>query len=96
MWMAGGGFRPGALIGQTDDYGYNITEQPVHIHDLRTDTYPWADLFARLRTCTAPGFTGWTLLEEGKVPADVVAAMRENSDLWGRLAKARPVDPPSR
>lgn len=34
MWMAGGGFRPGALIGQTDDYGYNITEQPVHIHDL--------------------------------------------------------------
>jgi arylsulfatase A-like enzyme len=22
------------LIGQTDDYGYNITEQPVHIHDL--------------------------------------------------------------
>jgi len=68
----------------------------VHIHDLRTDTYPWADLFARLRTCTAPGFTGWTLLEEGKVPADVVAAMRENSDLWGRLAKARPVDPPSR
>lgn len=34
MWMAGGGFRPGALIGQTDDYGYNVTEQPVHIHDL--------------------------------------------------------------
>jgi hypothetical protein len=34
MWMAGGGFRPGALIGQTDDYGYNITEEPIHIHDF--------------------------------------------------------------
>jgi len=35
MWMAGGGFKPGANVGQTDDYGYNIVEQPVHIHDLQ-------------------------------------------------------------
>lgn len=34
MWMAGGGMRPGALIGETDDYGYNIVNEPVHIHDL--------------------------------------------------------------
>jgi hypothetical protein len=34
MWMAGGGMRSGAVIGQTDDYGYNIVQDPVHIHDL--------------------------------------------------------------
>ena len=34
MWMAGGGTRPGALIGETDDYGYNIVSDPIHIHDL--------------------------------------------------------------
>lgn len=34
IWMAGGGIRPGIVYGQTDDYGYNITENPVHVHDL--------------------------------------------------------------
>lgn len=34
MWLAGGGFRPGAVLGATDDYGYNIVEDPVHVHDL--------------------------------------------------------------
>lgn len=34
MWLAGGGFRPGAVLGATDDYGYNIVEDPIHIHDL--------------------------------------------------------------
>jgi hypothetical protein len=35
MWMAGGGIRPGMSYGQTDDYCYNITENPVHVHDLQ-------------------------------------------------------------
>ena len=35
MWMAGGGFQPGAVVGQTDDYGYNIVEDPIHIHDFQ-------------------------------------------------------------
>ena len=34
IWMAGGGVKPGITYGATDDFGYNITEQPVHIHDL--------------------------------------------------------------
>lgn len=34
MWMAGGGARPGTTYGRTDDLGYNITENPVHAHDL--------------------------------------------------------------
>jgi hypothetical protein len=33
VWMAGGGIKPGTTYGQTDDYCYNIVENPVHIHD---------------------------------------------------------------
>ena len=35
MWMAGGGIKPGLTLGETDDYGYNITADPVHVHDLQ-------------------------------------------------------------
>ncbi|MBE7543921.1 MAG: DUF1501 domain-containing protein [Bryobacteraceae bacterium] len=35
IWMAGGGVRAGHSIGETDDYGYNITADPVHVHDLQ-------------------------------------------------------------
>jgi hypothetical protein len=35
MWMAGGGVKPGITFGATDDYGYNITQDPVHAHDLQ-------------------------------------------------------------
>ena len=35
MWMAGGGVKPGMVYGATDDYGYNIAENPVHVHDLQ-------------------------------------------------------------
>jgi hypothetical protein len=34
MWMAGGGTRPGFTYGETDDYGYNVVKEPVHVHDL--------------------------------------------------------------
>ena len=34
IWMAGGGIKPGMTYGETDDYGYNIVENPVHINDL--------------------------------------------------------------
>lgn len=33
-WMAGGGTRPGVIYGETDDFSYNVTKDPVHIHDL--------------------------------------------------------------
>jgi hypothetical protein len=35
MWLAGGGFKKGTLYGKTDDIGYNVTQQPVHVHDLQ-------------------------------------------------------------
>ncbi len=33
VWMAGGGVRPG-VYGETDDFGYNIAKDPVHVHDF--------------------------------------------------------------
>jgi hypothetical protein len=35
MWLAGGGIRPGLTFGTTDELGYNVTENPVHVHDLQ-------------------------------------------------------------
>jgi hypothetical protein len=35
MWLAGGGMKPGITYGETDDYSYNITKDPVHVHDLQ-------------------------------------------------------------
>ncbi|MCA8988648.1 MAG: DUF1501 domain-containing protein [Planctomycetaceae bacterium] len=34
MWMAGGGIRGGQTYGQTDDFSYNIVENPMHVHDF--------------------------------------------------------------
>jgi hypothetical protein len=34
IWMAGGGIKPGITHGATDDYSYNVTEDPVSVHDL--------------------------------------------------------------
>jgi hypothetical protein len=35
MWMAGGGMKPGTVLGETDDFSYNITKDPVHVHDIQ-------------------------------------------------------------
>ena len=35
LWMAGGGVRAGYTHGATDDFGYNIVENPVHVHDFQ-------------------------------------------------------------
>ena len=33
-WLAGGGVKPGITYGATDEYGINIAENPVHVHDF--------------------------------------------------------------
>jgi len=35
IWMAGGGIKAGSTYGQTDEYGYNIVSDKVHVHDLQ-------------------------------------------------------------
>jgi hypothetical protein len=34
MWLAGGGAKPGLTLGETDEFGFNATKDPVHVHDL--------------------------------------------------------------
>jgi len=34
IWMAGGGVKPGISYGETDEFGYNIVKNPVHVHDF--------------------------------------------------------------
>jgi len=35
IWMAGGGIKPGMVYGETDELGYNIIKNPVHVHDFQ-------------------------------------------------------------
>ncbi len=35
MWLAGGGVKPGYIHGSTDEIGYNVVENAVHVHDLQ-------------------------------------------------------------
>jgi sugar phosphate isomerase/epimerase len=77
--------NPTDLTGKGLAHNFDLVSEKieiVHIHDLRSDAYPWSDLFERLRGIR---FDGWTLLEEGNVPGDVLAAMRENRRLWSQL-----------
>jgi hypothetical protein len=34
IWMAGGGVRPGTVYGETDEFGYNVVQDGVHVHDF--------------------------------------------------------------
>ncbi len=34
MWLAGGGIKAGHVHGRSDDFGFNVAEDPVHVHDL--------------------------------------------------------------
>ena len=33
-WLAGGGVKGGLTYGETDEFGYNVVRDPVHVHDL--------------------------------------------------------------
>ncbi|MCA9039201.1 MAG: DUF1501 domain-containing protein [Planctomycetaceae bacterium] len=34
LWVAGGGFKPGCLYGKTDELGFNVIDEKIHVHDL--------------------------------------------------------------
>jgi uncharacterized protein (DUF1501 family) len=34
MWLAGGGIKPGISLGETDEFGFHVTKDKVHVHDL--------------------------------------------------------------
>ncbi len=74
IWLAGGGFRPGIVYGETDDFSYNIVENPVAVRDLHATmlhqlgidherlTYPFQGLDQRL-----------TGVEPARVIGDILA-----------------------
>jgi Protein of unknown function (DUF1501) len=35
MWFAGAGVKPGTVYGSTDEFGYNVADDPVHVHDIQ-------------------------------------------------------------
>ncbi|MGE3316947.1 MAG: DUF1501 domain-containing protein, partial [Planctomycetaceae bacterium] len=35
IWMAGGGVKPGMTLGASDELGFHVVEDPVHVHDLQ-------------------------------------------------------------
>lgn len=80
--------NPTDLNGEGLEHNYNLLKDrmgTVHIHDLRNDAYPWKQLFPLLKNTTTESFTGWALLEDGKVPDDIVAAMHQNQTPWKEL-----------
>src|SRR5436190_15562545 len=34
MWLAGGGIKPGVTMGETDEFGFHVTKDEIHVHDL--------------------------------------------------------------
>jgi hypothetical protein len=34
MWLAGGGSKAGVTVGETDEFGFNVVRDRVHVHDL--------------------------------------------------------------
>lgn len=80
--------NPEDLAGKGLEHNFNLVKTrigTIHIHDLRNDNYPWQQLFALLKQAR---FTGWTLLEDGRVPPDIVAAMKQNRSIWEKLSGA--------
>ncbi|MEO6808764.1 MAG: DUF1501 domain-containing protein, partial [Isosphaeraceae bacterium] len=65
-WMAGGGIKPGIVHGETDEFGYNIVSDPVHIHEMNATilhclgidhmrlSYPFQGLDVRLTGVERP------------------------------------------
>lgn len=81
--------NPTDLKGEGLTHNYNLLKDrmgTIHIHDLTNDAYPWAELFPLLNQTNTDSFTGWTLLEDGKVPSDIIAAMHSNRKRWEELA----------
>ena len=82
IWMAGGGVKGGVVHGTTDEFSYNITEDPVHIRDLNATvldlmgidherlTYPFQGLDQRL-----------TGVQESRVVTEVLAFAHLSSRL---------------
>ena len=72
MWLAGGGIKPGIVHGQTDEFSYNITEDPVHIHEMNATILQCLGIDHRRLTYE---FQGLDMRLTGVEEVDPVAAL---------------------
>jgi hypothetical protein len=73
MWLAGGGVKPGLTYGKTDDFSFNIAENPVHIHDLQATILYCLGLDHERLTYRFQGRQFRLTDVEGKVVKDILA-----------------------
>lgn len=73
MWMAGGGSRPGHVVGSTDDFGLYAQENPVHIHDLHATILHLLGLDHERLTYLHSGRDERLTGTEGKVIQEILA-----------------------
>ena len=55
MWLTGGGIKPGITHGETDDLGFNVTRDSVHVHDTERDAPPPPGLRPHASDLPLPG-----------------------------------------
>jgi hypothetical protein len=73
MWLAGGGTRPGITYGQTDELGFNVIENPVHVHDLNATVLHLLGLNHERLTFTYQGREFRLTDVHGRVVSDILA-----------------------
>jgi hypothetical protein len=73
LWMAGGGVKPGYVHGSSDDYGFNVAEGGVHIHDLQATLLYLLGIDHEKLTYTFQGRRFRLTDVAGRVVNDVVA-----------------------
>ncbi|MEK0444915.1 MAG: hypothetical protein RLZZ399_236 [Verrucomicrobiota bacterium] len=74
-WLAGGGIKPGLEYGKTDDFAYNIVENPVHIRDLNATILHCLGVDHRRLTFRYQGLDQrLTGVEEAKVVREILNA----------------------
>ncbi len=74
MWMAGGGVKAGTVFGETDDFSYNITKDPVHIRDFHATVLHLLGIDHKQFTYKYQGLDQkLTGVEEAKVIKELIA-----------------------
>ncbi|MEI6411636.1 MAG: DUF1501 domain-containing protein [Bacteroidota bacterium] len=73
IWMAGGGVKPGLVYGKTDEFGYNVIENPVHVHDFQATLMHLFGIDHEKFTFLSQGRRFRLTDVEGKVVHDIIA-----------------------
>lgn len=78
--------NPTDLIGEGLEHNFNLVKNrigdTIHVHEMDNDAYPWQKLMALL---VGINYSGWILWECSSDPADKVAAMTKNREIWEQL-----------